>query len=276
MIGTPRRLALLLGTLAALFLGTGSVLLTAAPAQAAGCVTVVVQDQGQGCVAVGGNGITVMDRAGFQANTNTPMNQGFVCQINHVPSGCSPPSDNYWAYFHAKPGASWVYSSAGAAGYTPAAGTCDGWRYETAGAQTPPSYACPAAIAHRPSPTRTAVPAPPPPTGGAGTHGGAGTPGGADTHGSAGIPSRRPGASAPPRAAAVTAAPSAAASPAAPARREPAASRAPVSTSQAVAAVSSRSADRGSGVPGWTILGGLLVLAILTGTVVQGRRRRSS
>ncbi len=112
-------------------------------AQAAACVTVVVRG-GHRCVAAGGNGITVLKRAGHTVRY-APSFPGFVCQIDGYPTRCTNPTANYWGYFHAQPGKAWTYSSVGATSRTPAAGTCEGWRFEYGGATTPPRYRCPAA-----------------------------------------------------------------------------------------------------------------------------------
>ena len=77
-----------------------------------------------------------------------------VCRINGYPSSdpCvrMPPGDAYWAFFHAKRGGSWVYSSSGVASYDPAPGTVVGFRY---GSGKQPRVAPPA-------PTKTSTPVP--------------------------------------------------------------------------------------------------------------------
>ena len=61
-----------------------------------------------------------------------------------------PPGDAYWAFFHAKRGGSWVYSSSGVASYDPAPGTVVGFRF---GSGQKPRVA-------PPDPTKTSAPAP--------------------------------------------------------------------------------------------------------------------
>ena len=77
-----------------------------------------------------------------------------VCRINGYPSSdpCvrMPPGDAYWAFFHAKRGGSWVYSSSGVASYDPAPGTVVGFRF---GSGQQPRVAPPA-------PTKTSAPVP--------------------------------------------------------------------------------------------------------------------
>jgi len=80
-------------------------------------------------------------------------------RINGYPSSdpCvrMPPAGAYWAFFHAKRGGSWVYSSSGVASYDPAPGTVVGFRF---GSGQKPRVAPPA-------PTKTSAPAPPTPDG---------------------------------------------------------------------------------------------------------------
>ena len=56
---------------------------------------------------------------------------GFVLSINGIPaSGTHPDNTHYWAYWHDF-GGGWNYSSDGASGYRPKAGTLEGWSYQT-------------------------------------------------------------------------------------------------------------------------------------------------
>jgi hypothetical protein len=72
----------------------------------------------------------------------------------------TPPSNAYWSYWHASRGGSWSYSSLGAAGYNPKAGSVEGWSY---GAGARPGIAPPAAPAPPPpAPRPTTKPAPKP------------------------------------------------------------------------------------------------------------------
>ncbi len=80
-----------------------------------------------------------------------------VCRINGYPSSdpCvrMPPGDAYWAFFHAKRGGSWVYSSSGVASYDPAPGSVVGFRF---GSGQQPGIAPPAATkTSAPTPTKT-------------------------------------------------------------------------------------------------------------------------
>ena len=79
--------------------------------------------------------------------------KGVVCKISGVPSSqtCQrmPPTSAYWAFFHAKRGGSWIYSSEGVAAYDPAPGTVIGFAFGSGGT---PSSPPPAAVA-APKPT---------------------------------------------------------------------------------------------------------------------------
>ncbi len=115
-----------------------------APASAAGCagVEVVVDATAlgggirTGC-AVGdpATGLTALTGAGFTYSF-VPRQPGFVCRVNSLPTTCTMPTTSaYWSYWHATPGGSWTYSSAGAGSYNPAPGTVEGWAF---GAGTAP------------------------------------------------------------------------------------------------------------------------------------------
>jgi hypothetical protein len=65
-----------------------------------------------------------------------PRQPGFVCTINSLPNPCTKPTPSaYWSYWHATPGGTWTYSTAGAGSYDPAPGTVEGWSF---GAGTAP------------------------------------------------------------------------------------------------------------------------------------------
>lgn len=144
---------------------------TGGTAQAAACsgstgVTVVVQFTGGTVTACApgdpSSGTQALTSAGFSV---TFVNgRPFVCKINAQPSnqtcGGTPPADAYWAYFHAKRGGSWSYSSTGAASYDPAPGSVEGWRF---GSGAKPSTAPPAAP---PKPKPAPKPTPKPSTAG--------------------------------------------------------------------------------------------------------------
>ena len=111
------------------------------------------------------SGVDALQRAGFVV---TPVNgEAFVCRIDGKPAEdrcmVTPPSTAYWAYWHAKRGGSWTFSSAGAGTYNPAPGTVEGWAF---GASRKPSVAPPPLPA--PSPTRTTTAPRPTATSGAG------------------------------------------------------------------------------------------------------------
>ena len=73
-----------------------------------------------------------------------------------------PPGNAYWAFFHAKRGGSWVYSSLRRASYDPAPGSVVGFRF---GSGQQPGIAPPAATrTSTPTPTKTAPKPRPKPT----------------------------------------------------------------------------------------------------------------
>ncbi|GGN16388.1 hypothetical protein GCM10011609_66510 [Lentzea pudingi] len=144
------------------------------PAQAAGCdgVTVVVDYRGlgggvqQGCAP--GNpasGIAALTAAGF-GYTYASRQAGFVCRINGKPGTdadkCvnASPATAYWSYWHAPAGGAWAYSNQGAATYVPGRGTVEGWAF---GAGEQPGIAPPAAPAQPPPPPPSAPPVQQPP-----------------------------------------------------------------------------------------------------------------
>ena len=113
--------------------------MVAAPASAAACsgtsgVTVVV-DTGSSISTKCASGdpssaLKALSSAGFSVTYPQQYPGSVVCRINGYPSSdpCvrMPPGDAYWAFFHAKRGGSWVYSSSGVASYDPAPGTVVG------------------------------------------------------------------------------------------------------------------------------------------------------
>lgn len=279
-----RGLRAALGTLAAVVVGAGPALLAPTPAQARSCVTVVVHSS-HSCVAAGGSGIAELERAGHTV-AFAPRFPGYICQIDGTPTQCANPSDNYWAYFHARPGASWVYSSAGAGSYTPPAGTCDGWRYETGGAQTPPSGTCPAAPPPAPS-------SPPPTDGGSSSSSGSGSgsSGGSGSAGSSGPggPGRSGSGGSLPGGSGSTAShtPAPGRSPTPAPTRIPVRSAPPSRTAVATASAArtagpaspglaiSRHGDSGSGVPWPTLVGVAAVAALASAAAILARKRRT-
>lgn len=138
-------------------------------AQAAACsgtsgVTVVVQFP-DGHTEIGcapgdpASGTEALRTAGFRVDF--VFGSGFVCRIKGEPAAetCerTPPSNAYWAYFHAERGGSWAYSSSGA-GYNPKPGTVEGWRFGSGNPPTTPPPGSPPA----PTPKPTAKPTPGP------------------------------------------------------------------------------------------------------------------
>ena len=159
----PRPLARLAGAVAASGLALAGLVVAAAPASAAACsgtsgVTVVV-DTGSSISTKCASGdpssaLKALTSAGFSVTYPQQYPGSVVCRINGYPSSdpCvrMPPGDAYWAFFHAKRGGSWAYSSSGVASYDPAPGTVVGFRF---GSGQQPGIAPPA-------PTKTSTPAP--------------------------------------------------------------------------------------------------------------------
>ncbi|WP_202918702.1 hypothetical protein [Saccharothrix deserti] len=95
------------------------------------------------------SGTTALTAAGF-GYTFASRQPGFVCRINDKPSSdpCvnpSPPTA-YWAYWHGRPGASWVYSDTSASAYDPVPGSAEGWSFgggEQPGVAPPSSETAP-------------------------------------------------------------------------------------------------------------------------------------
>ncbi|MBA3490044.1 MAG: hypothetical protein H0T78_11010, partial [Longispora sp.] len=134
------------------------------PAQAACSGVTVVVDFGPlgggvrtGCASGGpDNGLAALTTAGF-GYSFVPRQPGLVCQIAELPSACNgAPHDAHWAYYHAKPGGSWSFSTEGAATYRPAAGTVEGWAY---GADRQPGISPPGNPPPAPPPAGGPVPA---------------------------------------------------------------------------------------------------------------------
>ena len=137
--------------------------MAAAPASAAACsgtsgVTVVV-DTGSSISTTCASGdpstaLKALTAVGYSVTYPQQYPGSVVCRINGYPESdpCvrMPPGDAYWAFFHAKRGGSWVYSSSGVATYNPAPGTVVGFRF---GSGQQPRIAPPA-------PTKTSAPAP--------------------------------------------------------------------------------------------------------------------
>lgn len=220
MSGTaPRLVQRLAGAAAASGLALAGLVLTAAPASAAACagtsgVTVVVDtgsststrcasgDPASAMKALTGAGFTVVSPQAYPGSV--------VCRIDGVPASdpCvrMPPADAYWAFFHAKRGGGWTYSSTGVASFDPAPGTVVGFRF---GSGQQPRVAPPAPAATSkpapttskpkatPAPTRKSTPATRPTSATRATPGSPSATTRGGTPGSTGSASRRPSASAP-------------------------------------------------------------------------------
>ena len=146
-------------------LALAGLVVAASPASAAACsgtsgVTVVVDRGGSistKCASGDpGSALSALQGAGFTVAYPVQYGKSVVCRINGYPGKdrepCvrMPPGDAYWAFFHAKRGGSWVYSSSGVSSYNPAPGSVVGFRF---GSGQQPGIAPPA-------PTRTSAPAP--------------------------------------------------------------------------------------------------------------------
>jgi hypothetical protein len=160
----PRVLGRLAGAVAASGLALAGLVAGAAPASAAACsgttgVTVVVDTGGSTSIrCASGNpssALAALTGAGFSVTYPQQFPGSVVCRINGFPASdpCvrMPPADAYWAFFHAKRGGGWTYSSSGVASYDPGAGTVVGFRF---GSGQQPRVAPPA-------PSATSAPAAP-------------------------------------------------------------------------------------------------------------------
>jgi hypothetical protein len=173
---TSRLVSRLAGAAAACGLALAGLVAAASPASAAACsgtsgVTVVVDRGGSistRCASGDpGTAIGALKAAGFSVEYPQQFPGSVVCRINGYPASdpCRrmPPASAYWAFFHAKRGGSWVYSSSGVASYDPAPGSVVGFRF---GSGQRPGIAPPAATrTSTPTPTKsTPKPTPKPPT----------------------------------------------------------------------------------------------------------------
>lgn len=111
----------------------------------------------------GGDPASAMSALQTVASVVTPQRYpgSVVCRIDGYPASdpCiqMPPASAYWSFFTARRGGSWSYSSTGAAGYNPAAGTVIGFAF---GAGARPRMAPPAApvVPVKPKATTSARP----------------------------------------------------------------------------------------------------------------------
>jgi hypothetical protein len=137
-----------------------------APAQAAACsgtsgVSVVVQFP-DGHIETGcapgdpSTGIQALKGAGFTPEPVPGQMGATVCRINGQPAAGEPcwQPPNYWAYFYAQRGGSWIYSDYGAGNRDPKPGTVEGWKFGGS-RSNPPSTAPPGTPALTPTPDPT-------------------------------------------------------------------------------------------------------------------------
>ncbi len=169
---TRRFVVRLAGAAAASGLAMAGLVAAAWPASAAACsgstgVTVVVDTGGSISTKCASgdpsSALSALKAAGFSVTYPQQYPGSVVCRVNGYPSSdpCvrMPAADAYWAFFHAKRGGSWVYSSSGVASYDPAPGSVVGFRF---GSGQQPGIAPPAATkTSAPTPTKT-VPKPKP------------------------------------------------------------------------------------------------------------------
>ena len=81
-------------------------------------------------------GIAALQQAGFTPAGTVQYGLAFVCRINSLPStaqqACltTPPTNAYWAYYHANKGTTtWSYSPTGASSYKPLQGSIEAWAF---------------------------------------------------------------------------------------------------------------------------------------------------
>ncbi|GHH47336.1 hypothetical protein [Lentzea cavernae] len=241
------------------------------PARAAGCdgVTVVVDYRGlgggvqQGCAPGSpASGTAALTAAGF-GYTYASRQAGFVCRINGRPGTdadkCvnASPATAYWSYWHAPAGGSWTYSNQGAATYVPARGTVQGWAF---GAGEQPGIAPPAAPA---PPAPQQPPAQPPVQ----------QPPAQQPPGQQQPPAVTTTTTAP---ASSTAAPPSSSESAAPSSSGPSSSAAGQTSAPAVAEKSRQVQEKSGTGWLWTLLGVLVIAALVVAGVLVARRRRAA
>lgn len=284
MLGSAHRLLRrLAGAAAASGLALAGLVLAAAPASAAACsgtsgVTVVV-DTGSStstkCVSGDpSSALKALTGAGFSVTYPQQFPGSVVCRINGFPESdpCvrMPPADAYWAFFHAKRGGSWTYSSSGVASHDPAPGTVVGFRF---GSGQQPRVAPPAPSAtSQPAPTTTKPQATSTPKKTASARPSTSAP-----RTTSGLTSATAGGSTPGAAATASGAPSptasATTSPTATATASGSASATTTGTPTTVAAVPTSEPSDGSGM-GTLLAGGALVALVAAGAGYAAWTRR--
>ncbi len=293
-----RLLARAAGAAAASGLALAGLVAAAAPASAAACsgtsgVTVVV-DRGGSISTRCASGdpssaLGALQAAGFTVGYPQQFPGSVVCRINGYPSSdpCvrMPPSSAYWAFFHAKRGGSWVYSSSGAAGYNPAPGSVVGFRFGS-GQQpgiappAPPKTSAPAPTKTTTAPKPTAKPKPKPRPPVAAPKPTAATPTARSTASTTtrATPQKAPDTSRGPGTPATPASPSAtaptAAKPSASSTGTRSASPSVTASDIAAAPTSADAGDAGGG-PGTLLAGGALVALVAAGAGWAAWKRRA-
>ena len=127
--------------------------------QATGVTVVVDHGNSGGGASIGcatgdpATGLEALTTSGHRY-TFVPRQPGLVCAVDAKPDPCNDaPADAYWSYWHAQPGGSWVYGTAGAGSYDPEPGSVDGWSF---GNGKPPSVTVGAPLAATSSSTPAA------------------------------------------------------------------------------------------------------------------------
>ena len=107
-------------------------------------VGIVIRGKGARCIAWH-KGITGDWLLNKVARVVYRQSDGLIVQIDCTPASATADATHYWSYWHDVQG-TWKYSSAGASGYQPAAGTVEGWAYDNGGQQPPKPDNTPAGL----------------------------------------------------------------------------------------------------------------------------------
>lgn len=289
---THRLVRRLAGTVAATGLALAGLVAAAAPASAAACsgtsgVTVVVDTGGSiSTRCASGDPSTAwkaLTAAGF-GTTPVQTFPGALCQINGYPdTSCvrMPPASAYWAFFHAKAGGSWTYSSSGVASYNPSPGTVVGFKFGSGGQPgiappAAPATSKPAPTTAKPKPTTAAPKATSKPaatTSGTSTSGAGKTAGSTQKSGSGATTASAKPTATPTATASATASPTASGSSSA----SPSGQGTPSAESSAtpLAAAPTSGTEDGSSGTGTLLVGGALVALVAAGAGWAAWRRRA-
>jgi hypothetical protein len=137
---------------------------TATAAAKPGYVGIVISGHRSACVRWQ-SGITGDEVLNAVAQVVYRPTDGLIVQIDGTPKSAQADANHYWSYWH-DTGSGWSYSSLGASGYHPAAGTVEGWNYINGTSNQPPSasgaYAGLCGALDQPSPTPRPTSSPPP------------------------------------------------------------------------------------------------------------------